>query len=289
MILSIVTNPRYQQRYIYLGSLVVFIILLFITPYDFIPQDLGGTILTVITFLFGFISGFYIVVTTTDYNAIKLLLAEETATWIILYYHVKTYVPRRTAHFSRLVDAFMRRAFDVEVIDYTRITEGEFSNITTFINTLSFSSNRSNDYDNIRDSFAELIKLRQKLTVLGARALTMFQWVILFVLATLVIVSLYGLRTGELFFEIITVLVSSSIVLILLLIRDLDLYVWNENTFSFEIFQNVFRAIGQLPYYPEESLRDGRVSPADPRYRIGKLITVNNQKKRKAILHSSHH
>jgi len=114
-----------------------------------------------------------------------------------------------------------------------------------------------------------LVVARQQLTVLGAKTLSIFQWIVLFVLALIPLVSLYGLRTGEMFFDIVTVIVSITVVLILVLIRDLDLYVWNEKTFSFEIFNNVFKAIGQLPFYPAESIRKGRVRPAENEYRLG--------------------
>ena len=117
-----------------------------------------------------------------------------------------------------------------------------------------------------------IITARQQLTVLGARTLSIFQWTILFALATIFIFSLYGLRTGELFFDVVTVAISSSIVLVLLLVRDLDLYIWNEKTFGYDIFENVLKSIGQLPYYPAESIKQKRVQPHDKEYRIGTYV-----------------
>jgi len=126
-----------------------------------------------------------------------------------------------------------------------------------------------------------IILARQQLIVLGTKTLSSFQWTILWALATLFIFSLYGLRTGELFFDVVTVVISSSIALILFLIRDLDLYVWNEQTFGFDIFQGVFKSIGQLPYYPGESIVERRVHPMEKEYRVGTYINFPTSLERK--------
>src|SRR3989338_9756438 len=250
-----------STRNIFLISLAVFIGLLFFTPHSFISTELGNTILTVVAFLFGIIAGFYIVVTTTDYNSLKNILASETAGWISLYENVLIYDKQSTLKLSSLIDEYMRRAFDFEIIDYARSTHTEFETVKTFVRELPWKENLSSAHEKIRDNMDVIITARQQLTVLGIRTLSTFQWNILWALAALFIFSLYGLRTGELFFDIVTVVISSAVIVILRLIHDIDLYIWNEKTFGFDIFQNVFKSIGQLPYYPGESVSEGRVHP----------------------------
>ena len=60
---------------IYLISILVFIFLVLLIPDRFIEPETGNTILTIGTFLFGLLAGFYIVVTTTDYNNLKSILS----------------------------------------------------------------------------------------------------------------------------------------------------------------------------------------------------------------------
>ncbi len=261
-----------NTKTIYLFSLIIFTALLFFIPSTFISPEHGNTILTISTFLFGIISGFYIVVTTTDYNSVKNILAKETAGWIKLYHHISLYDQEVAKTLSGLIDDYVLRAFDYEIIDYARSTAVEFDKILQFVRSVPLQESRSSIYENIQDAMEEIIATRQELTVLGTKTLSPFQWIILFALAGLVITSLYGLRTGEIFFDIVTVLISSSIVLILLLIRDLDLYIWNEKTFGYDIFENVLKAVGQLPYYPLESITKGRVRPTEKEYRAGYYI-----------------
>src|SRR3989344_9126930 len=166
-------------------------------------------------------------------------------------------------------------------VNFAKSTHAQFKTIETFIIELPYKENISSVHQNIRNNMDSIIVARQQLTVLGTKTLSSFQWTILSALAGLFIFSLYGLRTGELFFDIVTVVISSSVVLILLLIRDLDLYIWNEQTFGWDIFQNIFKAIGRLPYYPAESIESGRVRTPEKEYRLGRYIDFPKSRGRK--------
>ena len=261
-----------NTRNIFLVSVIMFTSLLFVVPEAFISTDLGNTILTVISFLFGIIAGFYIVVTTTDYNSMKSILATESAGWMSLYDNVLIYDKPSAEKLSLLIDEYERYAFDFELIDFAKSTHTKFKTIETFMVELPYKENMSSVHQNIRGNMDVITIARQQLIVLGTKTLSSLQWTILYALAALFIFSLYGLRTGELFFDIVTVTISSSVVLILFLIHDLDLYIWNEQTFGWDVFQNIFLSMGKLPYYPAESIEKGRVHPLEKEYRIGTYI-----------------
>ena len=270
-----------STRNIFLISLAVFIGLLFIVPNSFISTELGNTILTVVAFLFGIIAGFYIIVTTTDYNSFKNILASESAAWICLYDNVLIYDKQYAEKLSQLIDEYEICAFDFELIDFAKSTEDKFRTIEMFMNDLPYKENISSVHQNIRSNMDAIVTARQQAAVLGIKTLSPFQWAILWSLAGLFVFSLYGLRTGELFFDIVTVVISSAVVLILFLIRDLDLYIWNEQTFGWDIFQNIFKAIGRLPYYPAESIESGRVRTPEKEYRLGRYIDFPKSRGRK--------
>lgn len=270
-----------KANYIFFASLFIFTILLFLLPIGFISSDLGNAILTISTFLFGIMAGFYIVITTTDYNSVKSILASETAALISLYQNVLIYDKQSAEKLSLLIDEYVRNTLNYEIINYVRNTHRQFQNIQSAVRDLPIHDNLSSVYESIRNDMSNFIIARQQLTVLGAKTLSIFQWVVIFVLALIPLVSLYGLRTGEIFFDIVTVIVSVAVALILVLIRDLDFYVWNEKTFSFEIFENVFIAIDQLPFYPAESIQKGRVRPVENEYRLGTYVDFPRTLERK--------
>lgn len=249
--------------------MVVFIAFLFVIPSGFIDVNLGGIVLTISTFLFGILAGFYIFVTTTDYNNVKSLAGSETAGWIWLYNNAAMYDARITEKLVLLIDNYICRAFDYEFIDYARSTVPEFENIQKFLREIPAKPGSEILYDKIRDAVNNITLARQQLAVLGAKALSIFEWLILIVLAGIVTATMYGMRTGSLFFDAVTVALAASLVLVLLLIREIDLYMWNEKTFAVDVFENVFIAIGQLPYYPSYLIDVGRVMPEEKEYRVG--------------------
>ncbi|MDP3965751.1 MAG: hypothetical protein Q8Q13_03055, partial [bacterium] len=255
--------------------------LLFVVPRAFIPAELGNTILTIVAFLFGIIAGFYIVVTTTDYNKVKDVIANEAAGWISLYQNVLIYDKQFAERLAVLIDEFNRHAFDFEIIDYAKSTNDKFKSVETFMIELPYNKYFDTLHGVIRENIGSIVTSRQQLTVLGTKCLSAFQWIILWALAISFIFSLYGLRSGELFFDVVTVVISSSAVLILMLIRDLDLYVWNEETFCFDVLENIFKSIGQLAYYPAESIENGRAHPRDKEYRVGRYVDFPKSKERK--------
>jgi hypothetical protein len=258
-----------NSKSIYVGSAFVFAFLAFVLPSDFIPSDLNGTILTVSTFLFGLIAGFYIVVTTTDYNLVKNILATETGALIALYNNVLIYNRDAAQKLAEEIDTYLIEAFDYEIIDYSRASQNTFRRITTLVEDLPLEADRSYLHEVAIGILYNITMLRQQLLALGTKSLSFLSWVVLFTLGGIVTVSIYSIRGNSIFLDVIAVLVSSTLVLILLLIRELDLYIWNEHTFGFEIFQRVFESIGKLPYYPSYSLKKGRIVPKESEYRVG--------------------
>lgn len=258
-------------RNTFLISVVIFVTLLFLVPANLIKSDYGNTILTITTFLFGIFGGFCVAVTTTDYNSIRSLAAQETAAWISLYESVKIYHSNSSKKLKTLLEHYIIRSFDYDFINYARETKKEFETISAFIRRLPYLTASSSTHQNILNLSANLVTYRQQLTALGKRSLSPLEWIVLDVLAIIVITTLYGLRTGSLFFDFVTVAVSSSTILILVLIRDIDRYTWNDSTFSFEVFNNVLLTLGELPYYPLEFIEQGIVTPTEKVYRVGVL------------------
>lgn len=273
-----------RNRRIIVSFLILFIFLLFLLPPKFISSDYGNTVLAMTSFLFGILAGFFIVVTTTDYNTVKNLMASEAAGWINLYENLKTFNKPKARQFSSLVDNYEIAAFDYELFEYTLATEKEFARAIQLIRNLPQPQRATYCYEKTQDIADDLTKSRQQMTVLSTKTLSPFSWVALITLGSFLVLSLYGLRTGEFFFDILTLGVSTSVVIVLLLIRDLDLYRWNEQTYSFIIDENIFKGIERLPYYPAEYITEGRIKPIEKTYRLGTYINYPKTAKRKTTV-----
>ena len=265
-------------------SLLGFTALLFVISTDLIDFAYGEVVLTISSFLFGILAGFYIYVTTTDYTILKEVAAAETSAYISLFEQVRLYAPESLLELKEKIDSLVRKSFDHSFIEYPKETWQDYMNIKEMIQGLPFIPERSSIHQTLLGVLNELTIARQRLTVLATKSLSVFQWIVLCVLAFVVILTLVGLRNGSLFFDIVTVLISTAIVLVLLLIRDIDDYIWNESTFGFYIFENVLQTIGELPYYPAEDIAEGRIKPIESIYRVGTFSDPKDQRNREIII-----
>ena len=179
-----------------------------------------------------------------------------------------TYNKETAAKLSNLVDEYVQRNFDYELLEVINGTAEEFKRVEKIMEDMPIIPDKQSTHQVILGNVDDLRNARQQQNALLRKALSAFQWIVLISTATLVIWSLFGLRTGALFFDAVTVLISSSIVLILLLIRDIDLYLWNEK-FGFDIFEDLLKNIGKLPYYPSVLIDKGRLKPKESEYRVG--------------------
>lgn len=255
----------------FLLIVVLFTALLFVVPTGLIDSNYGNIILTIGTFLFGIFGGFCIVITTTDYNVVRNLASRETSSWISLYQAVVIYNKNIANEFKPLISKYIIRSFDYDFINYARETKKEFGEVVNYLTNIEIIENQSSAYEKMLDHMTGLVSARQELTTLGKKSLSFLEWGVLSILSIIVITTLFGLRGDAWFFDFVTVAVSSVIILVLLLINDIDRYVWNEASFSFEVFNNVLLAIGELPYYPAEFVSKGIVTPMEEKYRIGIL------------------
>ncbi|HEY4507006.1 MAG TPA: hypothetical protein VJH71_02515 [Candidatus Paceibacterota bacterium] len=265
-----------KTSHVLLISFLISIILLFIIPKGFLPQDISQTILTVTTFLFGILAGFYILVTYSEYDTLKKSIGNELSGWHSLFEGVKRYRPEELNTFSDLLDSYVIRSFDPELIEYSRATQSEFEKIEKFISNMPLNKDLESVLEvEILTPLNVIREARDQLFVLGAKSLSGFQWLILYSLAAIFIVSLYNLRSDNLFFDTVVVLLSVSVALIFLLVRGLDDYTWNEKNFGISSFENLLLIIGKLPYYPKTLITSGRVRPIEKEYRVG--VSYNSE------------
>ncbi len=258
--------------FIFIFALLFFSILISFVPSGFISTNLADAILKTSTFLFAILAGFCIATTITDYNDLRTNIGREIGEFINLYRNVYVYSREQAQKLAALIDIYIRRTFDYEIIEYTKQTESEFANIEQFIKNLPIEQEKISIFQKILSTMESLTNSRQKLFTLNSHAVPKIQWIILITLALTIIISLFSFPNDNLFFKATTVLISACLVLVLRLIQELDLYIWNEETFAYELYQNAFKAMGQLPYYPAESIKKGRYISKEKEYRVGTLI-----------------
>ena len=94
---------------------------------------------------------------------------------------------------------------------------------------------------------------------------------ILITLSGIIIFSLFYIKTSSLHSPIVTILFSTTIILVLLTLRDLQKLRLNGNMLVFESGEQVLESIGKLRYYNQRDLKKGSVKVPKhiKKYRLG--------------------
>lgn len=247
---------------------IIFILLLFVVPFNFLNVDIAN-LLTATTVLFGILAGFFIAATLTNYFRLQSLIATETAKLISLRNFCIALEPELKKEMDEALDKYIISAFDFELINYIDQTWKEFNNIIKISDKIK---RRDSDlFATMMEIKGELVETRQELILTSRQIIGLSGWITLIVLAAANISLLYSIRSASVVSSVFTVVISSAICLVLFLLYEIDNNIFAEEKLAFVIYQRVFKEIGKSPYYPEVSIKTGRVKLIKGEtYRIGR-------------------
>jgi hypothetical protein len=250
-------------------GVIFFIILIFIFPKNIINVDVAD-LFTATTVLFGVIAGFFIAATLTNYFRLQTLMAEETTNLISICNYLFVLKPNLEKEMHEAIDKYLIATFDYELEHCIDYTEKEFENIISI--TKKVPPRDTDVYSNFLNAIENLYKTRQEIRLSSRRIMGIEHWITLGILAAMVISLLYIMKTDSVLSSIFVVLLSSVTLLVLFLLEEIDSEIFAEDKLAFLIYEPVFKRIGKLPYYPEVSIKSGRVKISGlngQKYRIG--------------------
>lgn len=108
------------------------------------------------------------------------------------------------------------------------------------------------------------------MTIVGAKVVSTISWLILITLSLIIVGCLLLMRDGTLESALICAFLSAAAILSLFILADVDGNRFGEEHFAIDTYQDVFSAIGVLPYYSAHYLEAGRYFPSAKKYRVGK-------------------
>ena len=220
-------NVKQWLRYIdsFEGSMIAFILFsigVIVLPY-YGPADDVELILTVSTFLFAILTGFFISRQSNRYDKLRELVAQQDASWLSFYRTVTLLDKPLAKKMIPLIDEYYRIWFDLEIGANSYKMHRPLMN--TFFTTLDQYNSESNHLDIYDELVALLIDLEEQHneeSILSLEKMSLGQWLVLSILAAIILFSLFFLRIDALHSGFITILLSTVLVTILLILRDLQ-------------------------------------------------------------------
>lgn len=251
-------------------SLVIFLISSWTLPVIGKSENIK-LILTVCSFLFGVIAGFYIAHLLSRFQRYTTLASEEAGSLENIYKFSEILGKKYAEKMSNLIDNYVAGAFDYEFYEYPeRLSKQYFAFFEPLKKTKARTPEKKEAVEQMYDTLEILTKTRKEMIALGGgNRLKISQWFILIILASVLIFCLFYIRTDEWASLLSTALLSSAIVSIFLFIRDLNNFEFADHTILFDVHQRVFDLIGKPRYYPIDSLEKRMLKiPKNKDYRV---------------------
>jgi len=257
-------------------ALIIFTITTFMLP-QLEPPEKVELILTVSSFLFAIFTGFFISRASSRYDKILEILSDEDAEWVTVYRNSKNIEESFLEQVREIMDKYYTTAEDYFEESYYKPTIkylDQIYNLTKKQYEKFLGKSKTGNpimLSQIMNSLSRIEKLRNRNSVMKQERITKGQWTILLFLGTIIIFSLFFMRTPEIFSQITTIILSTTVVLVIFLLRDLENMKLIGKYVTVESSQEILDMLGKLRYYNQKFVKEGSIKiPKNlKKYRLG--------------------
>jgi len=240
-----------------MNKLYIILILCFIIIYSVfvfevklnISLDFASQLIVASVFFFALFSGFFITRQNDRYNDIINIIAERDGLYSTLY-RVFGLIPRIQSEMREIIKVHYTRILDNNDWAYNEFHPS--TTITRLTNTMGSVTDgevdlvkNNNLFDGIWGAIQILQGNRKKIIAAYKQRLLLFQWILIYVFAGLTIISFHFLQTDLFWVNILKIVFSTSVFLIMILIKQLDNLSIFGKDFSHNIAHDVLRILDE--------------------------------------------
>lgn len=255
-------------------ALIILTILGFVLP---VQEPIEGLdlVLTVTTFLFAILIGFDLSRLYLRYTNVRQAIAEEDARMLSFFAKSKIHSKQFSDKIKKLISQYYINALDFGIWKsegyYYKPTAKYFLSLYDEMEKIKKHCHEGT-YESMLDDLSYAESARNKSSVFIYSKISLRKQYFLFVLSFIILFCLFfNVRGLEIYSKIITILLSSSLVLIILILRDLNNFMLQSKGVVVESRQEVLEFIGESRYYNKLNIKRGYISvPKDVKeYRLG--------------------
>jgi len=226
------------------------------------PQQNNGyeLVLTISTFLFAIIAGFFIARLNSRFDSIRTIIGEGDGEYFALYRMAQLMSPRFGEKIRKILNEFYIVAYDFALSDFDQTYKASKRFYLKFwleLKKLKKSEKVESYFGEVVELICESEKRRNVTSSLASEKLTVGQWAVLIILSVIIVFCIFSLKTTELSSKVLAILLSTVLVLVLLLMRDLQNLILGDSELLEESGQEMFEDLGELRYYQQAHLKSG--------------------------------
>jgi hypothetical protein len=210
--------------------------------------------ITFIGILFGIIVGFFIADLYSRYQGIRDNAGTD-ASCLSTFYFFATILAKETENkewlekVEKRIQNYVHKFMPLPWDRYSE-TEKEFADLGKSLEELKYSGDKANEtYSNILNVYNQHSEARENLVMFGKDKLSWGEWLITFFLGGLLLASLFYVKDASLVSILFTGAITSAILILFIVLRDLNNLNFGENAVSIEPYERVLDAIGKPRYF----------------------------------------
>lgn len=232
-----------------IGFIALYSVFIFFVDIN-IEINIASELMIASVFFFALFLGFFIARQNDRYTRIIGIIAERDGLFSYLY-RVFGLVPRMQSEMREIIKAHYTKILESNNWAYNEFNPS--ATITRLTQTMgSITKEEANQidghspYDGIWDAILQLQQLRKKIIAAYNERLLLFQWILIYVFAGLVILSFHLLQTDYILVNILKIIFGTAVFLVVILIKQLnDLSIFGKD-FSRHIARDVLRVIEEV-------------------------------------------
>ncbi len=252
-------------------GLVVLTVLVFLVPIPVVPVKLDS-IVTISTFLFAILAGFYISRLGNRYDSIRQLVASEDASLLCFYQTAKIFGPTFVKKIRQVIDEYYIVSYDHSLSEYAYKESAPYYFKLWDVTAMLKDKEPSSAYQMLIVHLTDIEKSRNTSAAISAERLGLGEWSILLILAGVILSSIFFMREPVLYSSIVTILFGTALFLVLFIVRDLQNLMFGGTSLLEESGQEVLEFMGLPRYYHEYFINSGvsTVPSSVKVYRVGR-------------------
>lgn len=219
----------------------ILVLLLFFILSIFVPsvgtiESLVNTILTVTSILFGLLVGFFISVLWSRFSRLRTASSVWSSNLVNLLILMESFFKDKKfkKEFVSKFDKYIKSAIEAS-FEKTEKTDKAFRDIFYAMKNVKMKNNKEKlIFDKSINLYNYASQAREEMIFVGKEKLFVVEWFILISLSSLIIISLFLLKTNTIISTIMTTLFPTIVILAVLIVYNLNEMKWSRSLLDTE-------------------------------------------------------
>jgi len=223
------------------------------------PTSLIIALLSVATFLFGIFGAFVMQNRHNRLDALRETLRKDDALYLNIYKMSAIFGKKVQKQVQKLIDNYIIKTIDYYITDYNKAGK-DFLKLYDYLKDLEVKTPKEEmAFSVISNRINEANINRRHIDLLARNNMLKFKLFTLIGLLLIILFSVFYINDNSIPSIIISVLLSTSSVTLLLVLRDMDSLFWKEQKWIWDPLEQLFNELDLIPYYPKDVITLKRI------------------------------